>query len=69
MGGVGDRVEQDRDQKFRLTKIHNETETILHSFMSETRLRQDLTQNSVRDRDKIKSLGFFLYDTKARTNF
>ena len=69
MGGVGDRVEQDRDQKFRLTKIHNETKTILHSFMSETRLRQDLTQNSVRDRDKIKSLGVFLYDTKTRTNF
>ena len=38
-------------------------------FMSETRPRQDLTQNFVRDRDETESLGVFFYVTETRTNF
>ena len=68
-----------RDREIRLLKIHYETETekkgcwfferdetemrLSDFFMSETRARQDITQNSVRDRDETESLGvFFLRD-------
>ena len=36
--------------------------------MSETRPRQELTQNSGRDRDKTESPGAFFYETETRTN-
>ena len=48
----------------------DETETRLSDFfMSETRPRRDLTQNSGRDWDETESLGVFFYETETRTIF